>query len=134
MMKVITWNLNYWQKSSVHDDAWAILRKEIKPDLALLQEVNPHRLQKDEYISFQPIHQAWGTAIYSRNLPLEELKIEVYAGRVVAAKLEIPSGEIIIAVSIHAPIINHRVFPYLDEIFDAIEKIVNKRTFVVGAS
>lgn len=56
----------------------------------------------------------------------------MYTGRIVAAKLELPSGEIVIVVSIHAPIINKRVFPYLDEIFDVTEKIVDKRTFVVG--
>jgi len=36
------------------------------------------------------------------------------------------------AASIHAPIINGRVFPYLGRIFDDIERTVSGKTFIVG--
>lgn len=78
-----------------------------------------------------PFRQNWGTAIYSRNLSLKEVKIDTYSGRIVAAKVP-HSYEEITVVSIHAPIIGGRVFPYLDEIFDEIEEILAGHTFIVG--
>ena len=131
-MRVITWNLGYWQHKSRHDKAWAYLREEIRPDLALLQEVSPPELQEDEYILFKTVNRDWGTALYARNTPLEELRIEEYADRVAAAQLQVSTGQGIAAVSVHAPIIEGRVFPYLAEIFDEIESVVGKRTFIVG--
>ena len=131
-MRVITWNLGYWQHRSRHDEAWAYLRNEIRPDLALLQEVSPPELQEEENILFKTVNRDWGTAIYTRNIPLKELIIKRYQSRVAAARLKISSSRRIDAVSVHAPIIKGRVFPYLAEIFDEIESVVGKHTFIVG--
>ena len=131
-MRVITWNLGYWQHRFCHDEAWAYLRDEIRPDLALLQEVSPPELQEDEYILFKTVNRDWGTALYTRNMSLEELRIEGYPGRVAAAQLEVSARRRVAAVSVHVPIIKGRVFPYLAEIFDEIESVVGKQTFIVG--
>jgi len=131
-MKVITWNLGYWQHQSRHDEAWAYLRDEIKPDLALLQEASPPQRREQEHLLFKPIHQSWGTALYTRGMPLKELQVKGYPTRVVAALMEVSSGRKIAAVSVHAPIIRNRVFPYLDKIFDEIERLVGSHSFVVG--
>jgi len=131
-LKVITWNLGFWQHRSLHDAAWTYLIDQIKPDLALLQEVNPPKLHNEEHLSFREIHQNWGTALYTRNMPIEELRIaEEYPNRV-AASIRIAPTKRILAVSVHAPIVNGRVFPYLDEIFDNIEGTVTGNTFTVG--
>jgi len=155
-LKVITWNLGYWQHRQMHEKAWDYLKEQLKPDLALLQEVNP--IKKDnENLLFKKIHQTWGTAIYARNMPLEEMILESeYNDRLVAALVEhkqgkkshtlcpspLPSqvaalvehkqGKKIAVVSVHAPIIGGRVFPHLEEIFQGIETMVCEKTFIVG--
>jgi len=131
-MKVVTWNLGYWQHKSHHDEAWAYLRDEIKPDLALLQEVDPPQLKEREHLLFRVIRQNWGTALYTKNMSLEELQVKGYPNRVVAGLMESLSGRRIAAVSVHAPIIGNRVFPYLDKIFDEIEGLIGNHSFVVG--
>ncbi len=40
-MKILIWNLGYWQHSKYHDEAWNYLCNDLRPDLALLQEVRP---------------------------------------------------------------------------------------------
>lgn len=132
-MKIVTWNLGFWQHRSTHCEAWAYLRNQIEPDLALLQEVSPPNLNNNEYMTFKQIHQDWGTALYTRNTALEELPFgKEYPGRVSVASFKIAAEQEIIAVSIHAPIVNGRVFPYLARIFDEIERIVSGRAFIVG--
>ncbi|MBA7641954.1 hypothetical protein ES703_49640 [subsurface metagenome] len=130
-VKVITWNLGYWQHRPFHEDAWNYLREEVKPDLALLQEVKPPLLNEGERLLFKPVHGGWGTATYSRCSPLVELGFVGYPGRVATAQLEC-SGVKINAASIHAPIIEGRVFPHLDRIFDEIEALMGAMTFIVG--
>ena len=127
----MTWNLGYWQHRAHHDDAWRYIREEIKPDLALLQEVKPPNLENQEYFNFEPIHGGWGTALYSRGLPLERCTFKGYPSRVVLARCQVKGFELITA-SIHAPIIKRRVFPHLEKIFDEIEDIAGERTFIVG--
>jgi len=132
-VKVITWNLGFWQHKSNHEKAWLYLREQIKPDLALLQEVKPIELRDNECMLFRQIIQNWGTALYTRNMPLKELILPTkYSGRTIAATLKIPDGREATAVSIHAPIINGRVFPYLSEIFEEIEKAISGKPFIVG--
>jgi exonuclease III len=132
-LKVVTWNQGYWQHRSTNDEARNYLRNQIRPDLALLQEVGPTNLHSDEYFTFKKVHQNWGTALYTRNMPLEELAIaEEYPGRVSAVSFEIRLNQKAIAVSVHAPIIEGRVFPHLDRIFDEIERMVGGKTFIVG--
>jgi len=120
-VKVITWNLGYWQHRPFHEDAWNYLREEVKPPL----------LNEGERLLFKPVHGGWGTATYSRCSPLVELGFVGYPGRVATAQLEC-SGVKINAASIHAPIIEGRVFPHLDRIFDEIEALMGAMTFIVG--
>lgn len=133
MLKIITWNLGFWQHKFNHEKAWTYLKDQIKPDLALLQEVSPIELRDNEYMLFKKVHQNWGTALYTRNIPLEELTLATkYPDRVAAALLRISAEREVAAVSIHAPIINGCVFPYLSEIFAEIEKTISGKTFIVG--
>jgi exonuclease III len=132
-MKVLTWNLGFWQHKSNHERAWAYLREQVAPDLALLQEVSTVRPQSGENIFFRQIHQNWGTALYAQNLTLEPFTLETnQPNRVVAAVLRIQDNQDIIAMSIHAPIVKGYVFPHLNEIFDRIEKAISGKTFIVG--
>lgn len=132
-MRVITWNVGFWLHRSKHDEAWTYLREQIKPDIALLQEVSPPLPLKDENLFFKQIHSGWGTALYTRGLPASELTIaSKYSSRLASANIESSSKQKIMAISIHAPIINGRVFPHLSEIFDSVESKVRNHSFIVG--
>jgi len=131
-MRVLTWNLGFWQHRSRQNKAWSFLRNELAPDLALLQEVSHPELLEGENMLLKSISRRWGTAIYTRNMQIEELDFEGYPGRVAVAELQTSTMQKLVAVSVHAPIINGRVFPYLSEIFDQIEEIVSGRMFIVG--
>lgn len=132
-MKVITWNIGFWLHRSKHAEAWVYLREQIRPDIALLQEVSPPSPLKDENFFFKQIRNGWGTALCTRGLPASEFTItEKYSRRVASANIDVSTTQKIMAVSIHAPIINGRVFQYLSEIFDSVESKVRKHSFIVG--
>jgi len=131
-MRVMTWNLGFWQHRSRHNEAWSYLRRKVTPDVALLQEVTHPKLFEGENILLKPIRGGWGTAIYTRNMPIKEIAFRGNPGRVAIAELQTPTMQKLVVTSVHAPIINARVFPHLSRIFDQIEEIVNKRTFIVG--
>lgn len=76
-MRVATWNMGYWGRSRVHDDAWRWLLDDLKPDVALLQEcVVPDWVRDRAYVQFAKAYpasnrQKWGTAIVSTGAVLE---------------------------------------------------------------
>ena len=131
-MKIITWNLGYWQFKHHHMDAWTYLRDELEPDIALLQEVCPPPLEDGEALLFEEIRNGWGTALYGKGVSLNKVSLEGYPGRVAAALVQMQGEQVFYAASVHAPIIERRVFPHLDNIFDGIEAAFSKGTFVIG--
>lgn len=131
-MRVVTWNLGYWQFRRRHAEAWEYLRNEIKPDIALLQETCPREMGDDEILLFEPVHGGWGTAIYSTGLQLTPVGMTRYPGRVVAAKIDSPGDGSAYVASIHAPIINGRVFPHLDRILDDVESAFGASAAIFG--
>jgi endonuclease/exonuclease/phosphatase family metal-dependent hydrolase len=131
-MKILTWNLGFWQYSSKHDQAWDYLCNNIKPDLALLQEVKPPSWLPPNNFIFHEITRGWGTAIYSPSIPLSRENFSLYPGRVVLATATLDHNVPLFFASIHAPIINGRVFPHLDNIFVELESKRQTRTTVIG--
>ena len=102
--------------------------------MALLQELKPPELQ-GESLLFEKVYRDWGTGILTRNMPLKEKKVEsadAFPGRVAAGEVKVSPGYDVSVVSVHAPTIEGRVFPYLTEIFDEIERTVGKQMFIVG--
>ena len=89
------------------------------------------KLRSDEAFVLQKVHYDWGTAIYARGLSLQELLIQRYPGRVAAATTRVHARELAIA-SIHAPIINGRVFPHLTFIFDELELALKNHSSIIG--
>jgi len=69
-MKLISWNMNYWQQKDNHDLAWDYLVNTINPDIALLQETVVPELYKEQTVFLEshtcrvqdPIK--WGTCVY----------------------------------------------------------------------
>jgi len=132
-IKLVTWNMGYWQYRSKHPEAWKYLRDSIRPDIALLQETRPPALDGDERVILNEIHQGWGTAVYVRSLQAaSSADFDRYPTRVVAAGVHLSSNKTMFVVSIHAPIIGNRVFPHLSNIFDDIESELADESCIVG--
>lgn len=130
-MKVVTWNLGYWDHRETHGEAWTYLLETLEPDLAILQEIQPLEEMTDENLAFQEAHRGWGTAVYSRDLPLSEIPLcEDHPGRVAGVSVSLPNGEQLSLASIHAK--SDPVFPRLAEIMDEIMNRFGDRTAIVG--
>jgi exonuclease III len=132
MMRILTWNLGYWQHSSQHDKAWDYLCNDIKPDIALLQEVKPPSWLPPSTIVFEKINRGWGTAIYTPSFPLLRGYFPNYPGRVALASTTLNGVFPVLIASIHAPIINGRVFPHLNSIFTELESKAHACSSVIG--
>lgn len=131
-MKIITWNLGYWQFRNFHDEAWDYLRTEIAPDIALLQEVRPPVMKEGEHIVFCERHNGWGTAIYSKKLVLVQVQLcASYPNRVAGAVASLGNGRMLHLASIHAKS-SPRVFPELSNIVDEIKTAFVSKSAVVG--
>ena len=131
-MRILTWNLGYWQHSSQHDKAWDYLCNDIKPDIALLQEVKPPSWLPRSTIVFEEINRGWGTAIYTPSFSLSRGYFSNYPGRVALASTTLNGVFSLLIASIHAPIINGRVFPHLNSIFTELESKAHARSSVIG--
>jgi len=131
-LRILTWNLGYWQYSSHHDKAWDYLCNDLKPDVALLQEVKPPGWLPVHRIVFEEITRGWGTAIYAPSFPLSRQHIASYPGRVALASILLEANFSALIASIHAPIIRGRVFPHLNRIFAELESRKEASSFVVG--
>lgn len=133
-MKVITWNMGFWQYKNSHNEAWKYLKEEINPDIALLQETYLPHLTETENLLYRSIGgtRKWGSAIYSRDLPIREIIFDSFTGWVVACEVSLPNDRKIIIVSIHAQIVKGYVFPNLTNIFDALSPILENREFIIG--
>jgi len=84
----------------MHEKAWDYLKEQLKPDLALLQEVKQIK-KGNENLLFKKIHQNWRTAIYARNMPLKEITVESkHSDRLIAALVEHEQGKKIAALSV----------------------------------
>lgn len=135
-MRIVTWNLGFWQYRAHHDAAWRYLRETLRPDLALLQEVREVSLVEGESRVYRQAWRSWGTAVLARNLRLEPIEIAVdlegRTGYVVGARCHGEGVAPFVAVSLHAPILHGVVVPYLDRILTAVEGAVQGQRFVVG--
>jgi endonuclease/exonuclease/phosphatase family metal-dependent hydrolase len=137
-MKLATWNLGFAFGSSrkTHIEAWKYLREEIRPDVALLQEVSFPELLAGKDVVFQPVYRNWGAAIYARELQLRKLALRRYPrgvapGRVTVATVTVRARELGLA-SVHAPVIRNEVHPHLDRLFDELEALFKNRPTIVA--
>jgi endonuclease/exonuclease/phosphatase family metal-dependent hydrolase len=131
-MRIVTWNLGYWQHSSLHEEAWNYLCNDIKPDIALLQEVKPPSWVPRAALLFEEYKRGWGTALFAPSLVLHKEDFTLHPGRVAAASFALDGDVFLFVASIHAPIINGRVFPHLAEIFEELESHLAHKSIIVG--
>ena len=128
---MVTGNLGYWQFRDKHDEAWTYLRTTIKPDIAFLQEVRPPELMPHEALVFRQVDRGWGTAIYSRDLPLDEIPLcGEYPGRVVGASVSPEKGRRLNLASIHG--YSDLAFPRLANMMEEILESFSGQSAIVG--
>lgn len=71
-MRVITWNMNYWERPATHGEAWGFLLSELRPDIALVQEARVPDGTGYEVLWTKALNgrslkeSVWGSAILSR--------------------------------------------------------------------
>jgi len=69
-MKIVSWNMNYWQQKSTNESAWNYLVSTVNPDIALLQEtVVPEKYQHQTvFIESKTCRTTdsikWGTCVF----------------------------------------------------------------------
>ncbi len=134
-MKIVTWNMDCWKRDvSRHDEAWAYLVEELRPDIALLQEVRPPASFEGNNLLYTAIggSRRWGSAIFTNGLPIHGIPIENHKGWVVAGEILLPNNSKAVAVSIHARFIEREVFPHLNYLFDDLSPVLEEQTFIVG--
>lgn len=116
-MKIVSWNMHCCNNSEHYEKAWAYLRDEIKPDVALLQETMiPADLQSATiFLPSYTDHRAphWGTALYvntatipgfikeTADVTKEYLKDLTDLGKTIIANIQLPDGETYTFVSLH---------------------------------
>ena len=104
-MKIATWNMGYWQHKNQAQKAWDYMENVIAPDVALVQEaVPPTKGAYSDHFVWREIggHRNWGSGVFSKGLPLQELDFENgQKGAVVAAEVTLQDGSILTAVSLY---------------------------------
>jgi exonuclease III len=132
-LKVVTWNLNgCWGDRSLHAEAWEYLLEAIRPDLALVQEVRrpPDRLKN---VLWKMVGRTgWGTAVFAKDLALQELRLQAHLGRIVAARVVVDGGRQITVASLHAPVRNGRVIPNLRLMMEMLQPFLAPGSFMIG--
>ena len=124
-MRVVTWNMNYWEQHAFHDDAWRWLVDELRPDVALVQECVPPAWLRDTHsVVFDRAYpvgdQSWGSALVTRGLRAREVRLDALedwfaklppgdawslqrlAGWGACAEVELVGGATLLVVSIHS--------------------------------
>jgi exonuclease III len=117
-MKIVSWNMNQFGRWTTPDLAWKFLIDEVRPDIALLQEVIvPEQYVPDTFFMYSYTDEKeprWGTAIYiNRNtvagfntdaaeISTKELLGELSElGKAVVAEIALKDGQTYTFVSLH---------------------------------
>lgn len=88
---------------------WKWLERNLNPDIALLQEsVPPADLPSNAHFVWKSIGggRKWGSGIYTRSLPAKEIRLKTFKGWVTAAEIRLTGNVNLIAISLHAQIVD----------------------------
>jgi endonuclease/exonuclease/phosphatase family metal-dependent hydrolase len=143
-MRIVTWNMGYWDHKKQHDSAWELLLTEISPDIALVQEARVPDGTGYEVLATEALRRNdpskglnWGSAILSRiGKPVAQVVLSaediVARGAVQIAGCSIAGlGEITIA-NIHSRLDGEgMVIPNLRRTFEVVLPELRNR-FIVG--
>ena len=143
-MRIVSWNMNNAGRARHREArAWEYLLDVVRPDVALLQEVRRPGSPKSSFDTLTngyllhrefSAHHGWGTAIYTRNLELQELPASGFAdvdGRCVFAEATAEDGNSLLVASLHAPT-EPSVFPRLADCIEDVVARSSMRPLIIG--
>lgn len=104
----------------------------LKPDLAFLQKVKPPSWIPNRALLFEEVTRGWGTAIFAPFLTFTKEVFSHYPGRVASASIALNKTKSLFVASIHAPIIDGRVFPHLAMILSELESMSAGHSAIIG--
>ncbi|CAB5123980.1 hypothetical protein D3OALGB2SA_3159 [Olavius algarvensis associated proteobacterium Delta 3] len=153
-LRILTWNMNHWQKKSMHEKIWKYLDKELAPDIALIQETVPFSksfgfigmgseyptsLLETQTVLWREIggNRKWGSGIVTRGLPIREIPIKTtYYGSLIVGEIMLPDKSLLTVISLHALLEQgysittlHRMFSDLTFLLDGK---LGKRKVILG--
>jgi endonuclease/exonuclease/phosphatase family metal-dependent hydrolase len=114
--------------------AWKYLVDELRPDLALLQEFTPRPedSQRGQIVRAAAPGRPWGSAVYVNGGTAQEIRLSSeHRGWLMAAEVELPGFDRLVAVSVHASNLP-TVRPNIDRAFEELEQHLHGRSFVLG--
>jgi len=91
-LKLITWNMDFWQKQKLQAESWNFLLAKLDADIYLFQESRPPEtlMSSPNLVWFAIDGRNWGTGIYSRKYPVRHLPIQTrYIGSLVVGEIKI---------------------------------------------
>lgn len=103
-LKLVTWNMDFWQKQSHQAEAWKYLLEKVDADVYLVQEARPpEELMGDpNLLWFETNYERWGTGIYSKKYHIRHLPVQsVHPGAFVVAEASITDGLKLTIISLY---------------------------------
>jgi endonuclease/exonuclease/phosphatase family metal-dependent hydrolase len=106
-LRVVSWNMGYWQNKAAHEDAWRHLLNELQPDVALLQEARSPESVEPPWRLVERRDERWWSLIVSRGIngeyerPGPESALGRFGTYIAAAELHIAGTPVFVA-SVHA--------------------------------
>jgi len=102
MVKIVTWNMCFWQHQRHFSNSWDYLSNTISPDIALVQEtVPPKKPCNLKNFVWEEIggKRKWGTGIFSK-YPIEKVEFENnHEGSVIAGEVSLPNENKLTVIS-----------------------------------
>jgi exonuclease III len=150
--RVVSWNMNHWQRSEEERRAsWSYLEEHLKPDVALLQETVPP--EHDDKVVFREggigDRRPWSSAVVSYEAPLKPItkvksqyggKVELLRtspGSVAIAEVKLSRTQPLVAISVYGLIDQgyaittmHRIVSDLTPLLDRVD--TKKRIVLAG--
>ena len=139
MIRIVTWNMCYWQHQKSFSDSWDFLSEKIDPDIALFQETVPLKTPNSlRNFVWEEIggNRKWGSGIFSK-YPIEKVEFENnYSGSVSAGEVSLPNDTKLTVINIHVLLEHgysiiplHRIFSDLTLL---LEGKMGKRDVILG--
>jgi len=137
-MKIVTWNMDYWQHRKEYSISWDFLNRVLAPEIVIAQEAIPPLTSNSlrNYV-WREIGKTrkWGSGIFSK-YPVEEVQFDNhYLGSVIAGEVTLPNNKKLTVISIHALLEHGYSIIPLHRIFSALtlllERKMGKRTIII---
>lgn len=105
MISIGTWNLNHWSNTAQQSERiWRLLEEKPFADIMLLQECLPPEDTESDRLVFSKLEGRgeWGTAVFSKNHPISEIKVrQTHPGTLALGSIDFGDDVSITAISVY---------------------------------